>query len=283
MILIARRNIKLFFRDKAQVFFSLLSVIIIIGLYVLFLGDNIVKSFDGADGARFMVNSWVLSGLLAVVSVTTTLGAFGIMVEDKARKIAKDFNSAPIKRTQLAGGYIIGAFSIGTIMSIATFAIFEMYIIATGGELLPFLDIIKVLLLILLTVLSSSAMMLFMVSLFKSLNAFSTAGTVVGTLIGFLVGMYINIGSLPEAVQLVMKLFPPSHAGALFRQIIMKDPTALVFAGAPAEVVDKFNYSMGVILKLGDSDITAMTSVLYLFATAVVFYILSAIVMKKKG
>jgi multidrug/hemolysin transport system permease protein len=33
------RNLKVFFRDKSSVFFSLLSAIIIIGLYVLFLGD----------------------------------------------------------------------------------------------------------------------------------------------------------------------------------------------------------------------------------------------------
>lgn len=34
MIPIVGRNIKIFFRDKANVFFSLLAVLIIIGLYV---------------------------------------------------------------------------------------------------------------------------------------------------------------------------------------------------------------------------------------------------------
>ncbi|HCD44303.1 MAG TPA: ABC transporter, partial [Lachnoclostridium sp.] len=33
------RNLKLFFRDRSAVFFYLLSVFIIIGLYALFLGD----------------------------------------------------------------------------------------------------------------------------------------------------------------------------------------------------------------------------------------------------
>lgn len=36
MINLAVRNLKIFFRDKSSVFFSFLSVIIIIGLYVLF-------------------------------------------------------------------------------------------------------------------------------------------------------------------------------------------------------------------------------------------------------
>ncbi len=38
MIGMAKRNLKLFFRDKSAVFFSLLAVFIIIGLYALFLG-----------------------------------------------------------------------------------------------------------------------------------------------------------------------------------------------------------------------------------------------------
>ncbi len=280
-MIIAKRNIKLFFRDRAQVFFSLLSVFIIIGLYVLFLGKNFVKGFDGAEGAVFLVNSWVIAGILAVISVTSTLGAFGVMVEDKAKKVSKDFNCAPVKRSQIAGGYILSSYLIGVILSIITFLVFEFYIVATGGELLPVVDMLKVFGLILLSVASSSAMMLFMVSLFKSQNAFSTASTVVGTLIGFLVGMYINIGSLPEAVQFIMKLFPTSHAGVLFRQVLLKAPMEITFAGAPAEVINEFNYNMGVVFQLNGTDISFLTSILYLLATTVVFYLLSVRVKSK--
>ena len=37
--MLIKRNMLLFFRDKTTVFFSLLAVFIIIGLYALFLGD----------------------------------------------------------------------------------------------------------------------------------------------------------------------------------------------------------------------------------------------------
>ncbi|MGL5255370.1 MAG: ABC transporter permease, partial [Brevinema sp.] len=33
------RNLKLFFRDKSAVFFSLLAIFVIIALYAVFLGD----------------------------------------------------------------------------------------------------------------------------------------------------------------------------------------------------------------------------------------------------
>ena len=39
MISFVSRNLKVFFRDKTAVFFSLLAVLIVLGLYIFFLGD----------------------------------------------------------------------------------------------------------------------------------------------------------------------------------------------------------------------------------------------------
>ncbi len=47
------RNLRLFFRDRAGVFFSLLSALILIALYALFLGnlqvDNLTERFPNAE------------------------------------------------------------------------------------------------------------------------------------------------------------------------------------------------------------------------------------------
>ena len=81
-----RRNINLFFRDKASVFFSLLSVVIIIVLYAAFLGNiqvqNIQETAGKVEGAAWLVNSWILAGILSVSSVTIAFSAFGTMVDD---------------------------------------------------------------------------------------------------------------------------------------------------------------------------------------------------------
>jgi multidrug/hemolysin transport system permease protein len=45
MIAFMNRNLKIFFKDKSAVFFSLLAVFIIIGLYALFLGETWTDSF----------------------------------------------------------------------------------------------------------------------------------------------------------------------------------------------------------------------------------------------
>lgn len=128
-----------------------------------FLGNQLVNSFDNVsgikiEGTKFLMDSWLIAGILAVTSISTTLGAFGVIVDDKAKKIEKDFRCSPVS-SSIAGGYIISAFVIGVIMSVIAFAVGELYIVASGGEILPFVSILKVLGMILLTVLAGSSMM----------------------------------------------------------------------------------------------------------------------------
>jgi multidrug/hemolysin transport system permease protein len=114
MIPFASRNIKLYFRDKATVFFSLLSVFIIIGLYVLFLGNAWTSEFPNQEYAKFIMNSWIMAGLISVTGFTTAIGAFEIMIQDRELKIEKDFLSAPVKRSSLAAGYLLSVYIIAS-------------------------------------------------------------------------------------------------------------------------------------------------------------------------
>lgn len=282
MISFGIRNLKVFFKDKSSVFFSLLAVFIIIGLYALFLGDVWVGNFSGVPDVRFLMDSWIMAGLLAVTTVTTTMGAFGIMVQDKERKIVKDFAASPISKNSIVGGYILGSLVIGIIMSIMTLVLAEIYIVASGGEYMDLITLLKVLGLIILSTLCSTSLVLFIVSFFKSSNAFATASTILGTLIGFLTGIYLPIGVLPEGVQLIVKCFPVSHAAALFRQVMMDYPISKSFAGAPEQIINEFNESMGVTFKFSDTAVTPLTSIIILLATAAVFYTLSLINISRK-
>ncbi|MDD3924886.1 MAG: ABC transporter permease [Erysipelotrichaceae bacterium] len=275
MINFTLRNLRVFFKDKTAVFFSLLAVFVIIGLYVLFLGDVWSASFADVENARFIMDSWIMAGILAVTSFTTTMGAFGIMIEDKAKKINKDLVVSPIKTTSLVGGYIFSSVIIGVIMSLVTLVLAEIYIVIGGGELLSMITFMKVLGLVLLATFTNSSIVLFMVSFFDSLNAFSTASTVVGTLIGFLTGIYLPIGQLPAAIQWLIKLFPVSHAASLFRQVMMQAPLSVGFKDFPTEYVDGFKEFMGVTFLFNDYLVTPIMSILILIVTGFVFYALS--------
>lgn len=278
------RNLKVYFRDRASVFFSLLSVIIIFLLYTLFLGDAWSGSseFEGAVGVRGLMDSWLMAGLLAVVSVTATLGAFGIMVEDRSRKIIKDFYSSPLSRVGLTGGYILSAFIIGLIMSLITAALAIAFMSLRGGALPAPSALLKTAGLILISTFSNTAMVLFLVSFISSNNAFSTVSTLIGTLIGFLTGVYMPIGQLPPTVQTVIQLIPTSHAASLFRKVLMEKPLEITFAGAPANAAESFKDVMGVNLTMGGHTLTAAEHLFILAAAAVLFSLLSLWSLSRK-
>lgn len=284
MINFALRNLKVFFKDKSAVFFSLLAVFIIIGLYALFLGDVWVGAFSDFSGARFLVDSWIVSGLLAITPFTTTMGVFGIMIEDNTKKIIKDFKSSPLKQNSIAGGYILSALVIGVIMSVVTLVLSEVYIIANGGNVMSLFSFIKTFGIILLSTLASTAIISFMVSFFNSQNAFAAASSIIGATIGFLTGIYLPVGQLPEAIQIVVKVFPVSHAAVLFRQTIMETPISQSFEGVPPEVLEEFNGLMGVTFNFGETTLTGLASIVILVITSIIFFGLSILklLIKKK-
>jgi len=283
MTALISRNLKVFFRDKASVFFSLLAVFIIFALYLLFLGDVWSTNLPKVDGVKSLTDSWIMSGLLAVTSVTTVMGAFGTMVDDRAHKILKDFNASPISRGKIVGGYEVASFTVGVIMSMFAFVLSELYIVARGGAWLAPLPLLEMIGLILLSSLCNTAMVALLISFFKSQNAFGTASSILGTLIGFLTGIYLPIGILPDAVQFVIKIFPVSHAALLMRQVMMAVPLEKVFGGAPDSMAQAFKEQMGVVFRFGDQTVPTVVSLLILIGTAVVFYGLSTLRFSHKS
>jgi len=284
MSIFVKRNLKLFFRDRTAVLFSLLAIFIIIALYAVFLGDVwLADSMSNIQNADILMNSWLVAGLLAVASVTTTMGAFGVMIDDKVQKINKDFYSSPLKRSSITGGYIGSAFLIGVIMSLITVVAAQLYIMFSGGEWYTPIVYVKVVLLVLFTTLTNTSMVCFIVSFFKSHSAFSTASTIIGTLIGFLTGIYLPIGALPESVQMIIKIFPVSHAASLFRQVLMEASMQTAFEGIPVNYLDEFKEYMGVTFRFGGNEVAPWISILILAGTAVVFYGLSLLNMSKKS
>lgn len=269
---IALRGLKIYFKDKAAVFFSLLGVIIIFCLFVFFLGD--LMQFDFLDNVKEIMNSWMVAGMMASASITTCMGAYGIMVTDKEQKIIKDFYSSPIKRSSIVGGYMLTGFVISIIMSLITFAFGEIYIVASGGSLIAADQILGILSVVILSSFASSALICFIISFIKTSNAFTTLSVVIGTLIGFLVGAYINIGSLPDGVQTLIRYFPPAHAAALFRSILMQKPMAAGFENA-SDHLGGFKESLGVVFKYGDTVAEPYVHVLFLIGAGVLFYLLA--------
>ncbi|NLA81039.1 MAG: ABC transporter permease, partial [Chloroflexi bacterium] len=173
-----KRNLLIFFRDKGAVFFSLLAVFIILGLYILFLGDMMAAGLGQLPGAKYLMDSWIMGGLLAVTPITASLGALGTMINDRGQGIYKDFAVSPLKTGKLISGYLGSGILVGLTLTVLTFLLAVVYIFARNGYLPSALMLMRVLGMIVFTTITSAIPMLYLISWFKSINAFATASTV---------------------------------------------------------------------------------------------------------
>jgi multidrug/hemolysin transport system permease protein len=65
-------------------------------------------------------------------------------------------------------------------------------------------------------------------------------------------GVYIPVGVLAQPVRNFIKCMPVFYSASLMREIFMADPIAIVFKGAPENVVANYLQEMGVIIHWND-------------------------------
>lgn len=264
------RNLKLYFRDQTAVFFSLLAVLIVIVLYILFLADIQVKIIqDSAEGMlaekdiSYLVNSWILAGLLSITTVTSTLGTYGTMVKDTENRIRMDFASSPLKKWQYPAASLLSAFFIGTTISLLAALFYALFIVIKTGYCFTIVQMLETILFICLSSLMNAALMGLIVSFLKTSSAFSSVSLVIGTIIGFLTGLYVPLGSLPSSVARLIQGLPFMHIAAIFRQILTKDAADICFKQAGKQALLSWQKSFGVILDIGNGTISLQTSLCY--------------------
>ena len=286
--MLVKRILALFFRDRSNVFFSLLGALMVLMLYVLFLGSLMEDGlraqlgFD-SDLIRPAMASIILAGMVAVTSVTSCLGALGTRVDDRGAA-GRDFLTSPISRGKLTRSYMMGTTVVGFLMTLITLVLSMTYIAAIGGGFPGTADLGRLVVTMVLSVLCANSMMFFITAFVKTTNAYSALSAVVGSLVGFIMGIYIPIGTLPAAVQWVIRLFPMSHAASMFRQILSVDSIRSLFEGMPPEVLTEFKEVHGIVLVYGDYTGSFWFSAAVLAATTLVFYAVSvALVRRQRG
>ncbi len=110
-------------------FFSLLSALILIALYALFLGnlqvDNLTERFPNADSSdiHWFVNAWVFAGITMITTLTTSLAALAVFVDDRASGRFCDFLVSPIRRLELILGYLLSSLVISLTMTLVTLVV----------------------------------------------------------------------------------------------------------------------------------------------------------------
>ena len=279
-VALAKRNVLCYIRDRQSVLFSLMGVLIVVLLYLLFLRNMLIESYPDLPGMDNLVDVWVMSGILGIVPVTTCAGALQTMVEDRTGGRDRDLLVTPMGARSIALGYVLSTFVVGLLMGAMTLAICLVYLVVTGCPL-SIEGVLVTVVLLVPSALSASIVMFAIVSFIKSTGAFSGLFTVVSVMVGFLAGIYMPMGTMPTAMQVVGTLVPASHMAALFRDNLAQDALEQTFMGASPDVVSQFRYDMGFDLHLGDFAFDGSTMILYVMAVTIVSFVLATVRIRR--
>ncbi len=242
--LLTRRNLKIFLKDRANVFFSLLAPLIVLALYVLFLGriqeDGLLAVLEGmgiqggGDQIAAFSDSWMLAGCMSCACITVPLCACGIMIQDKARGITQDLFISPVARWVTPAAYFCSVVAAGLAIGAIVLAVCFVWLAASGMWLLSLPDVLGCIGAFILSVISSSTLLVFVVSFFRSQGAFTALNIILGTVVGFLIGAYMPISYFPDAVQKFTYFIPGSYTAGLFRNFMMRGALEEIAQLSPA-------------------------------------------------
>ncbi len=292
-----KRNILVYSRDRSNIFFSLLSMLIIIGLMVVFLGKmnadgviDLLQEFgEGRNTAADRANAeqlvmlWTLAGIVVVNSITITLSMVGIMVEDEVHRKLSSFYVTPVKRGVFVFSYVLAAIIMGIIMCTLTVVIGEAYVVTTGGSLLPAAVLGEIFIYIVLNVFTSASMVFLIANFVHSQSAFGGLSTIIGTLVGFLAGIYLPMGMLPEKVQNILKCFPLLHGSSFMRKAFTGEILAKTFAGCPEELITGYKEYMGITVVSDGKVISTTFQIAFLLISGIIFIGIAGALQSKRN
>lgn len=291
---LTKRNLKIYFRDWGAVFFSLLTMLIVILLMVFFLGDmnieNITQMLEYYHGgaydadkknAELLFFAWTGAGILSINAVTVTLAAYSGMIKDRATGRLNAIYTSSAGKLTIASSYVAAAWTASVIVCILTLIIVEIIGVLKGMEWFSAIQHIKLLAMIMVNSFTYAAFMYLLSHIAKTEGAWSGVGTVIGTLVGFFGGIYIPIGGLSKTVGKVMKCTPVIYGSSMFRKSMTDAILTDTLTGVPADVVEEYRLAMGIDLAVGSRNISIFAEWLILLGCGIIFLILGAMVLWK--
>ena len=291
-----KRITLVYVRDRAAVFFSVLSMLIILMLVWLFLGnmnsENIVEVLSTYGGVRdavtdkenadYLIVVWTLAGVLLSNCVTISMTVMGNMIYDEEKNKLACFYTAPVGRIKIALGYVLSAWIIGTLMCTLTLAAAQVWLFCSGSETLSGLVMLQLTGMIILNTFVYSSLSYLMALFVHSNSAWSGILTIVGTLVGFLGAVYLPVYMLPEGVASFLKGLPILHGVSMMRRVCVQAAVDTTFFGLPKEVSQKFCENMGVVIRMQDTEITVWTQCIWLLVLSIAVLFVAALINRRR-
>lgn len=245
--MLIKRNIKMFFKDKGLFFTSLITPLILLVLYVTFLGNVYRDSFEMAfpQGMEIpgklldaAVGGQLISSLLAVCCVTVAFCSNMLMVQDKVTGARKDFMVTPVKGTTMALGYYVATLVSTLIICLVATGAGLLYL-GKVGWYLSGSDVALLLLDVFLLVMFGVALSSIINFFLSTQGQISAVGSIVSSMYGFICGAYMPISQFSEGLQKALSFLPGTYATSLLRNHALRGVfEGLEADGYPNEVIE---------------------------------------------
>ena len=229
-----KRNLLLFFKDWQSILFSLLTSIIVLVLYLLFLKGTFVSAMQSAmeqypgpasvvteKNMDMFANLLLLTGILGSTMISVPFSCITTLVRDRASKVDYDILATPLKRGQIIFAYFVSAVLSSTLLTGFILAIGLVGISLQGDTYLNGIQLVKAFAVVALGSISASAIFMIVVLFFKSVSACEAFFGILSAASGFVIGAYIPISQFSNEVQTVCNLFPASQITIMLRNILL--------------------------------------------------------------
>lgn len=285
-----RRNIKLFFTDKGMFFTSLVTPLILIMLFITFLGEVYRDGFRTATAGfdipssleNGFVNGWLFSSLLAVCTVTVSFCSNLLMVQDKVNGSRNDLDVSPVSGSSLAIAYFIASAISTVIICLVALAVCFV-ILAFSGWYLSLTDI-------LLTVTDTVLLVLFGTALSSIIGAFlstqgqmSAVGTIISSVYGFICGAYMPLSEFSPAIRSVISFLPGTYGTSLLHRHLMQGVYAeLDNYNVPAPVIEGLKKAFDSKIELLGNTVSEPGMLAILASSVLVLIVIYVLICRRR-
>ena len=283
------RNVKVFFSDKSMFFASLITPMILLILYVTFLGRVFQNSLDqDALGVALpdsvinaVVNGQILACLLAVCSVTVAFSSNLLMVNDKITGSTKDIDVSPIKSHTKSLAYFAATFISTIIINLVALVLCLIYIRTQNCWYYELKDVLLLFGDVVLLSLFGTALASVVNFGLKTQGQLSAVANIVSAGYGFICGAYMPISNFSALLRDSIMFLPSTYFMSLIKNHALTAPfQEMAKTEIPTQAIDAVKTALDYKISFFSHEVSLNT--MYLIAISSIFGLIIIFVLQNK-
>ena len=283
------RNVKVFFSDKSMFFASLITPMILLILYVTFLGRVFQNSLDqDALGVALpdsvinaVVNGQILACLLAVCSVTVAFSSNLLMVNDKITGSTKDIDVSPVKSHTKSLAYFTATFISTIIINLVALILCLLYIRIQNCWYYELKDVLLLFGDVILLSFFGTALASVVNFGLKTQGQLSAVANIVSAGYGFICGAYMPISNFSALLRDSIMFLPSTYFMSLIKNHALTAPfQEMAKTETPTQAIDAVKTALDYKITFFSHEVSLNT--MYLIAITSIIVLITIFVLQNK-